>query len=40
MISQDCRYVDWNYTFDKGGNGINTWFEQWKDANSKIVPQV
>lgn len=40
MISQDCRYVDWNYTFDKGGNGINTWFEQWKNANSKIVPQV
>ena len=40
MIDIDkCRQLEWNYNLETGGHGLNTWFEQWKQSDKKIIPE-
>jgi hypothetical protein len=40
MIDLDkCKQLEWNYTLEEGGHGLNTWYEQWKNSSTKIIPQ-
>lgn len=32
-----CRNIEWNFTPDKGGDGIKEWFNKWIETNSKIT---
>lgn len=40
MIDLDkCKQIEWNYTLENGGHGLNTWYNQWVNSSSKIIPE-
>lgn len=32
-----CRNIEWVYSLTEGGKGIKDWFEDWQNANKKII---
>lgn len=35
--NEKCRFIEWNYSLENGGDGIKEWFEKWKNSTNKIV---